>query len=366
MKICHLTSVHKPEDIRIFHKECSSLARAGYEVNIIAVNCGNYFINNIPVYSVDIKYSGRLKRMITVPKAILKKSLELNCDIYHFHDPELIPVGLKLKRKGKKVIYDVHEDLPRQTLSKQYLKSWLRPTVAKFIEWYENNKSKKFDYIITSTPFIRDRFLKINKNTVDVRNYPVLDKSFIYNNWSDKKNAVCYIGGLEEARGIKEMMEAFRFVNCGFFIGGLFDNENIKEEIYNMPAWEKVNYYGYVNRNEANNIYSDSKIGLVTLHPIINYIDALPVKMFEYMHAGIPVIASNIPLWKEIVEGNNCGVCVNPLQPKEIAEAINYLLTNDEIAEEMGRNGRNAVLNKYNWNIEEKKLLNMYKYIQTD
>ena len=95
---------------------------------------------------------------------------------------------------------------------------------------------------------------------------------------------------------------------------------------------------------------------MVTLHPIINYIDSLPVKMFEYMAVGLPVIAFNFPLWKSIVEENNCGLCVNPMNPEEIAKAINELLSDNELAQKMGANRRQLVLDKYNWVIEEIKL----------
>ncbi len=91
-----------------------------------------------------------------------------------------------------------------------------------------------------------------------------------------------------------------------------------------------------------------------------NHVDAQPNKMFEYMSAGIPVIASDFPLWREIIEGCGCGICVDPLDPKKIAEAIDYLVDNPEIARRMGENGRKAVYDRYNWDVEEKKLLALY------
>ena len=106
---------------------------------------------------------------------------------------------------------------------------------------------------------------------------------------------------------------------------------------------------------------SCSKAGIVTFHPLPNHIDAQPNKMFEYMSAGLPIITSNFPLWKEIVEGNNCGICINPLEPKEIAQAIEYIITHPKEAEQMGQNGKKAVLEKYNWGVEEKKLFEIYK-----
>ena len=105
---------------------------------------------------------------------------------------------------------------------------------------------------------------------------------------------------------------------------------------------------------------NQSKIGIVTLHPKENYLESLPIKMFEYMHAGIPVIASNFPLWQEILTENKCGICVDPFNLDQIAEAIKYLLNNEEDARIMGINGREAVTKKYNWENEVKKLENIY------
>jgi glycosyltransferase involved in cell wall biosynthesis len=137
----------------------------------------------------------------------------------------------------------------------------------------------------------------------------------------------------------------------------------VKEEIGQYQEWKSVKFLGYLNREDVNKILSESKVGLVTLHPIPNYLESLPVKMFEYMSAGIPVVASDFPLWKEIIEGNKCGICVDPLNPKEIAKAVNYIIDNPKEAQKMGENGKKAVENKYNWKIEEKKLLNLYKGI---
>ena len=136
--------------------------------------------------------------------------------------------------------------------------------------------------------------------------------------------------------------------------------ENVEEEVKAYDGWQKVNELGFLNRDEVSKVYSQSKAGLVTLRPIVNYLDALPVKMFEYMAAGLPVISSDIKLWKEIIDDAECGICVNPLEPKEIAEAIDYIVTHPEEAEQMGKNGKKAVLEKYNWDVEKKKLFEIY------
>jgi len=361
-KVCHITTVHPRTDTRIFIKECISLAK-NYEVHlIVADGKKDNIVDKVHIHDIGLRQTSRIKRLRIDSDKALKRAISINCDIYHFHDPELISVGEKLKKAGKKVIYDVHEDLPRQIYSKPYLKNWIKPILSRIIEWKENKAAKKFDYIITATSHIRNRFLKINKNSIDINNYPVLGE-FYSSNWNLKQNKVCYIGGITEVRGIKEMVSALEFNDAKLVLAGTFDDPNLETEMKHNKLWSKVEYLGFINRDQISEVFNISKAGLVTLHPIINYMDALPVKMFEYMMAGLPVISSNIPLWKNIVETNNCGIAVNPLKPKEISNAINYIMDNPEKAEKMGKNGQQAVKEKYNWSLEERKLLDVYNKV---
>ncbi len=360
-KICHLTSVHPRYDTRIFFKECKTLSDAGFDVNlIVADGKGDEVVDKINIYDVG-KPINRKERMLKTTKKVFEKSLEVNADIYHFHDPELIPIGLKLKKLGKKVIYDVHEDVPRDILSKEYLNKFSRPILSNIFEVYENYAAKKFDYIITATPYIRDRFKKLNPNTIDINNFPLLNEFYSLDLKNNKENAVCYVGGITKIRGIVELIKSLEYVDTTLHLAGEFESEELKKEVENLNGWKKVEYYGFVNREKIKEILSICKIGIVTLFPIKNYLDALPVKLFEYMSASLPVIASNFPLWKEIVEKNKCGICVDPKKPEEIAKAIGYLITHPDEAKKMGENGRKAVLEKYNWEKESEKLLEVYK-----
>jgi len=365
MKICHITTVHPLFDTRIFYKECKSLLKAGYEVHLIVQNDKDELIDGIYIHGLP-KPKDRLERMIKLRKLALKKAIETDAEIYHFHDPELIPVGLKLKKLGKKVIYDVHEDVPRQILSKPYLNKLIKPIISKFFEIYEDYASRKFDAIISATPHIKDRFVKLNSNITDVNNFPKLNELYSPSRWEERINEICYIGGIAKIRGIIELVKALEYVDTTLHLAGSFESEELKQTVMNLEGWKKIKYYGFVNREQVKEILAKVKIGVVTLHPTINYLDSLPVKMFEYMSAGIPVIASNFPLWKEIIEKNHCGICVDPLNPLEIAKAIEYLLNNDDIAKNFGENGRKLVENKYNWENEEKKLLNLYKQLLKD
>jgi len=360
-KITHLTSAHSRYDTRIFLKECSSLAKK-YRVNLVVADGKRDEVKNgVAIYDVG-KAKGRLNRIFQTTKKILKKAIALDSDIYHLHDPELMPIGLKLKKMGKKVIFDAHEDLPKQILSKPYLNNFLLQIVSVLVKYYEKSVCSKFDYIITSTPIIREKFLKVNLNSIDIKNFPIIEELNGNIKWSNRQDEVCYIGGITKDRGIREIVIALGYLdNIYLNLAGNFVEKDIEQEVKSYPEWNKVREYGFVNRDKIAKILSQSKVGLVTLLPIISYQEALPIKMFEYMSVGIPIIASNFPLWKEIVEEERCGICVNPKDAQEIANAIEYFITHPRKAEEMGENGQNAVLTKYNWFIEEQRLYKVYE-----
>jgi len=367
-RVVHLTSAHPRFDSRIFLKQCTSLSKAGYEVSLIVGDGeGEDFVDGIKIIDVG-RASGRLDRIFRTTKRVYDAAIKTDGEIFHFHDPELLYVGWRLKKLGKTVVFDSHEDVPNQILSKGYIPQQLRGLIKAAYSKYEKLITKRLDAVVTATSKIRENFEQSNQNVVDINNFPIWGELDSEGRSLDGgARNVCYIGGLASIRGIREIVEAVEHTktNVSLLLAGRFSDDRLEKKIKLCKGWSHVVDKGWQDREGVRAILRQSVAGLVTLHPTVNYVEALPIKMFEYMSAGVVVIASNFPLWRDIVEGNGCGICVDPLDVESIAEAIDYLVSNPAIASEMGRRGQQAVRERYNWSNEEKKLLGVYSSLPT-
>lgn len=366
IKITHITSVHPRNDVRIFLKECRSLAEhPEYDVSlVVADGKGHEVCNGIKIYDVGAS-GGRISRMMKTTRKVYARALELDSDIYHFHDPELLKWGLKLISKGKKVIYDSHEDVSADIIDKEYIPKFARKFIAGWFEKKEKKGAAKLTAIVAATPFIRDRFLPFNKESVDINNFPLQSEyeQQVHPN-VERDRSVCYIGGLTRVRCIDKIVQSVAPIqDVSLLMAGRFESEDFRNSITQLKGWEKVKDLGFINRDQANEVKRKCVAGLVIFSPIANHVNAQPNKLFEYMSAGLPIIGSNFPLWKEMIEGNSCGICVDPGSVEEITAAIDKLLNNPDLVTEYGNNGVRLVREKYNWEIEKRKLLALYQRI---
>jgi glycosyltransferase involved in cell wall biosynthesis len=365
VSVCHITTIHHRYDTRIFLKECRSLAKEYKTILIVADGAGDEYKDGVQIIDIGLRAGSFIKRFFLTSFRIYKRAKGLNCRVYHFHDPEFLFWGYRLLSKNRKIIYDAHEDLPRQILRKDYIPGYFRPALSKLSELALGYFAKRFSAVIAATPAIKARYHKSARVCNDICNYAIASE-FRNNTGYDKRdNRICYLGGITEARGIRELMQSIESLEpeVRLEIAGKFENAVFREEIMAMKSWDRVVFHGFVGRNEISEILGRSRIGMLVLHPEHGYFESLPVKLFEYMAAGIPVIASEFPLWKEIIEENNCGICVDPLNTTKISQSISYLINNNDIAEGMGKSGYNAVIKKYSWDNEVVKLLKIYSLI---
>lgn len=365
-KIAHLSSVHPPFDVRIFHKECKSLARAGYDVILIASHNGDEVVEGIRLRAIE-RPSGRLSRMLKSTWAVWREAVRVNADLYHFHDPELIPVGLLLRLKGKRVVYDVHENVPADIASKYYIPRPARRVLGWIVGLIEKQSSRHFSALVSATGSIGLRFETSSTPTVVINNYPFLEQfdPNAIRPWESRSTSVAYAGLLSSDRCIQEIIEAMGLLpdnlQATLKLAGSFSPPDYVTNLEKQKGWRRTEMLGNITRKQVDSLLADCRAGLCVYRPVPNNVDSSPNKLFEYMRAGLPVIASDFPGFRTIVDTFQCGVLVNPLEPNSIKKAIEYILHHPSEAQEMGRRGMEAVAREFNWAREESKLLSLYE-----
>lgn len=363
-RVVHITSAHSPLDTRIFYKQCRSLALAGYDVVLLGAHSMNETRDGVAFRGLG-KSQGRAHRMTGKLLALGREAFRLNSDLYHIHDPELLFLALMLRLAGKRVVYDIHEDLPRTIFYKPYIPRPIRKPLMWMVERVENFAARLMSGLVTATPTINQRFSSVNSCRTVVSNFPLRDElQPSAANWKERDMTVAYIGGISEERGIRELVHAMDLLpgslGARLELAGGFGSHSLETELATTPQWRNVSWQGVLDRNGIARLLSRVRAGLVVLHPEQNFVVSLPIKLFEYMCAGIPVIASDFPLWRSIIEQSGCGILVDPFDHKAIADAIELLLTDSDLAEQMGRRGRKSVEERYNWGSEEQALLSFY------
>jgi len=367
-KVAHLTTVHAPFDVRIFHKECKSLSRAGYDVTLVVCHDRDEIREGIRIRGLP-KSRGRLSRMIWGAVSFYREAIRQDADLYHFHDPELLPIGLLLRMRGKMVVYDAHEDVSADVAVKHYIPQVFRRPLAWMVGTLESLSSRFLSGVVAATPTISRRFTVEDPPQVVVSNYPLLQEfqSVGPAAGNQRSTAVAYVGLLSRDRCLPELIQSMSLLPEGLQVtlklAGSFSPSTLKEELAGTNGWDRTCVMGVLDRSGVTRLLADVRAGLVVFKPTPGHLESAPVKMFEYMAAGIPVIASDFPRFREIVNDAGCGILVQPDDPAGIAKAIEFILAHPEEAEEMGKRGREAVLRKYNWPSEERKLLHLYRVL---
>jgi glycosyltransferase involved in cell wall biosynthesis len=356
-RICHISTVHPADDTRIFWRECRGLASLGYHVTLIA----RAATSQLPTFTK------RIHRMTLGVARAFWQAWRARADVYHVHDPELIPVLMLLRIVGKPVIYDAHEWLPGQVSHKAYIKPHVRPIVTSLARGLEVAVSRCATAIVTATPRIARQF-PAGKTTV-VANYPgagelaggIPPLGLFATRHSLR---FVYVGGITRIRGIEQLVEALALVNDRYSAtldcAGPFESPDFRAQIEHRPGWNYVNYVGRIPHNQVGRLLDGARAGLVTFLPAPNHLESSPNKFFEYMTLGLPLIASHFPTWTQLIEDLDCGRIVDPEDPADIAAAMIWVIEHPEEAEAMGRRGQEATVTTFNWETQLRQLDALY------
>ena len=364
-KVCMLSAVRPATEHRMLSKEGASLVRAGYRVSIVAPHSHDEVISGIAIKAVH-RFTSRLARMVGTTWFVYREALRQRADVYHFHNTELIPVGWLLKLHGKCVLYDVREDTPADIRDKHWIPRWARPAVAWAVDIAEKLSGRMFDGIVASSLHIGQRFPR--SKTVVVQSFPLLDEALPASRpYLERPPLVLYIGSISPTRGVLELIEAMGLLpetlQARLAIGGEFEPAELEQEARQKPGWKRTDYAGWQNRCGLLDLLSHARVGVVPFLPTGWHLDIQPIKLFEYMIAGLPIVSSNLPRLSAIVQEVQCGILVEPGQPEALAEAIQWLLEHPAEAQAMGDRGRQAVLQTYNWNSQAQLLLDLYRRV---
>ncbi len=371
-KVVHLSTVHRASDMRSFQKELRTLAAAGYEAVYIVPHERDEIVDGVRIRAVR-RAKGRLGRVTRTAWAVLRAALDEDADLYHIqHVPELLLWTQLLRLRGKPVIYDMHENVPKALLTKTWLPPLLRRVAARAYRLSERLLMRRMPVIFAEESYGRDYpwvHTSTGGNGVVVLNMPRVDDLLAIAVPRADVPTLVYIGGVSEQRGSLVTLAALHLLrerglrvdwDC---VGPLSDGHAraLRDQIARWGLADCVRLHGYLPTAQGHRLIAHGQIGLAVLAPIPNYVESYPTKMFEYMALGQAVIVSGFPLYRRVVDSVRCGICLDdPTDPVELANAVQWLLEHPDETAAMGARGREAVSSRYRWDTEAAKLLALY------
>ncbi len=373
MHICHITSMHQWDDDRIFERACRSLAANGFKVTLIAVKAQSGNIDGVDI--IGLKSRSGIRRRLLTSRDALKAASDLDCDIFHFHDPDLLPWMLLLRRKGKRIVYDSHEDYSVR-FYQWNMPGYLRAPLAKVFRMFERFTCSKFQGLVVPDTGIREVFTGKYSRCAIVRNTHDLTRLAALTDVPPKdKNPVLYTSGSNlPDRNCLEMVRALPMILkqipdailrlAGYFPEGYSDF--LRENAIKLGVESHLELLGPLPYLDHFKRSFRAHVGCVFLKDTPKNHNANSNRLFEYMYCGIPVIAENLPGPRSVVEYAQCGILIDSSKPEQIAEAFIHLIQNPEKASEMGANGRRAVMTEYNYEKDFQELKKLYENIMDD
>jgi len=363
-----MSCLHSCQDVRVAVKQAASLAKI-FDVELHAVGDFKFAKKNgVKLFGLP-KYQKLYQRPINWCR-LLVRALRAKACIYHFHDPELIPLGLILRILGYKVIYDVHEDYADAIMHKTWLPGWSRKLISKAFNFMEKKSAVFFNAVVLAELGYQDSFKNVGTIQEYILNYPLYCVNKIERPLVNREPInLIYVGTISDIRGAVEMIEALHILrseafNVHLYLVGPINQPSLQVRLDELTKkyclQDHITMTGFIPHTQVYDYYRLADIGLGLLYPVDNHLKSLVTKIFEYMAVSLPMVISDFPHWKQLLLEVQAGVTANPLDPEDIAAQIKYLINHPEIRASMGQAGRQAYEENFNWSTEEKKLLGLY------
>ncbi len=365
-RVAHITVVHRASDTRIHHKQCRTLAAAGYDVHLL---CGGVSDADADDFSLHpISHSPERARLREQPRrqlSALRTAIELDADLYHLHDPHLVPLGMALQRRGARVVYDMHEDHRLNAYGKLAHRPLARTVKPPALGALESLARRRFDAVVYASEALAERFP--SARAIVLNNFPLLREfphPIVRSPVSPPR--VLYLGLMRPDRGFETLFAAAGLLPADLEarvrIVGELRPDSLADRVAAAPWAKRIELVGALPRAEALRELPRATIGVVVEQPRLNAFEGWRMnKLFEYMAAGLPIVIPDAPGWREIVERHGCGVVADTGDPAAVASAIEGLLRDPDRATELGRRGRQAVVSEFSWERQAPRLLSLYE-----
>lgn len=367
--IVHVTCVHGPRDIRIFHKECRFLVEAGYRVFYVAPFRGEAHVDG-GVHIVPVSpRSNRLLRLMFGGSDACRRALALHADLYHLHDPELLPwANLMLKGSGRPIVYDCHEHLDLNMISKTWIPKPLRPILGGPAAKIEQVFARRLAGVVVVNRTMKARFANQKQPVVLAGNCPIVELFEVPSAHTAEQEAIIYAGWMGKKSGYETIVKSMEILKA--------QHSEAFVDIFGRMLWKDVSPSIKFSTEElarrgirfrqpqpyekiAQRL-SRYRVGWCPLYDTPQNRVGIPTKVFDYAAAALPVVVSDLPVMAKFVRDNDCGLVAKHDSPPAHAEAIHQLLDDPDAAARMGANGRKAIEREYNWSSQMRSLLGLY------
>jgi glycosyltransferase involved in cell wall biosynthesis len=367
-RVAVLSSVHNALDPRVFHKQARTLAAAGFDVHLIARHDRDEQRAGVHIHALPAPRS-RWRRPAQWAR-LAWRTWRLRPRLIHIHDPELLPLLLVLRPLlGAAAVYDAHEYYADEVSRRAWIPAPLRRPAARITHAVETFAARRIDAVVAVNEHMAARFRRRGARAVAVHNFPPGEYVGVERPRPGVGATIVYLGLLSSDRGLATVFEAARRLHATkrgarVRVIGRVDWDGLPASLpRDLSAWREagVEFAGTIPADDVPLTLAQMSIGWIPFLETPNNRRTIPLKLLEYMAAGLPVVVSDLGFMAGIVRESGCGLLAPPGDAVAHAAALAELLTDPQRAMRMGEAGRAAVRERYTWAAEGRKLVTLYE-----